>query len=290
MLRNLLLDRVLSVPQSRLKGEPLRFLLLPGWLSAPGGTDDGEPLGPSGYCLSYYPYYPRRGPRRSMHPGHTPHRGGLASGIVVTYSPGPLAASAPRYMGEPTIHGGAHDSWGSPRFMGKPMIHGEAQTFDPNLEPKDGDDEALDDVRVVWVRSIRVKTSADGAPHVVDAKAVDPAPLLEALADKHLTSFTTPRTTSRFCALTSATSTAGPSPTHDAGGPGLFAAAPLRRPTSRTSSGAFWRSPTSGSQRRRRRGLRRLPRPDGALVRRHPEIIRVGWRQRSQERSRRYEE
>jgi hypothetical protein len=105
--------------------------------------------------------------------------------------------------------------------MGKPTIHGEAQTFDPNLEPEDGDDEALD-VRVVRVRSIRVKTSADGAPHAVDAKAVDPAPLLEALADKHLTSFTTPRTTSRFCALASATSIAGPSPTHDAGGPGLY--------------------------------------------------------------------
>jgi hypothetical protein len=72
--------------------------------------------------------------------------------------------------------------------MGKPTIHGQAQTFDPNLEPEDGDDEALDDVRVVRVRSIRLKPSAHGAPHVVDAKeAVDPAPLLlEALADKHL--------------------------------------------------------------------------------------------------------
>jgi hypothetical protein len=48
--------------------------------------------------------------------------------------------------------------------MGKPTIHGQAQTFDPNLEPEDGDDEALDDVRVVRVRSIRLKTSAHGAP------------------------------------------------------------------------------------------------------------------------------
>jgi hypothetical protein len=47
--------------------------------------------------------------------------------------------------------------------MGKPTIHGDTETFDPNLEPEDGDDEALD-VRVVRVRSIRVKTSADGAP------------------------------------------------------------------------------------------------------------------------------
>jgi hypothetical protein len=147
---------------------------------------------------------PRPSPLYASRTHAAPRRAG-ASGIVVTYSPGPLATSTPRYMGKPTIHG-------------------EAQTFDPNLEPGDGDDEALDDVRVVRVRSIRVKTSAHGAPHVVDAKeAVDPAPLLEALADKHLTSFTTPpRTTSRFCALPSATSTAGPSPTHDAGGPGLY--------------------------------------------------------------------
>jgi hypothetical protein len=118
------LSIVCFVPQSRLKGEPLRFLLLPGWLSALGGPDGGEPLGCSVYYLLYYPYY-------------------LARHLLS----GPSSSIGP-------------------------TIHGDTETFDPNLEPEDGDDEALDDVRVVRVRSIRVKTSADGAPHAEDLVGV----------------------------------------------------------------------------------------------------------------------
>src|SRR5215217_2101720 len=54
----------------------------------------------------------------------------------------------------------------------------DTETFDPNLGPEDGDNEALD-VRVARVRLIQVKT-AEGAPYVIDAQAIDLALLLEA--------------------------------------------------------------------------------------------------------------
>jgi len=62
----------------------------------------------------------------------------------------------------------------------------DTETFDPNLEPEDdvANDEALD-VRVAKVRLIQIKT-AEGAPYVVDTQAVDPTPLLETLANKHV--------------------------------------------------------------------------------------------------------
>jgi len=63
----------------------------------------------------------------------------------------------------------------------------DTETFEPNLAPEDdvADDGALD-VRVAQVRLVQVKTADGGAPYVVDAQSVDPAPLLEALADKHI--------------------------------------------------------------------------------------------------------
>jgi ribonuclease D len=62
----------------------------------------------------------------------------------------------------------------------------DTETFDPNLGPDDAvaDGDALD-VRVARVRLIQVKTE-DGTLALVDAKALDPAPLLEVLRDKTL--------------------------------------------------------------------------------------------------------
>ena len=163
--------------------------------------------------------------------------------------------------------------------MGEPPIHGGTQTFDPNLEPEDGDDEALD-VRVVRVRSIRVKTSADGAPHVVDAKAVDPAPLLEALADKHLIlhnaayDLAVLRTSFGYIYRGPVTDTMLAAQVYYGG---TSKTANLQDLLQRLLEVIYLRFATSEEGYAVSLALTEL-------VRRHPEI-RVGWRQRSQERS-----
>jgi hypothetical protein len=261
-----------------------RGLFCARWIRRRWATD-GEPrLGVQGIirCIIRITS-PRPSPLYASRTHAAPRRAG-ALGIVVTYSPGPLAASAPRYMGKPTIHGQAHDSWASPDLRPEPRTRGWRRRG-PRRRPCSAGE-------VDSAQNLRPRRSA----HVVDAKeAVDPAPLLlEALADKHLIHPSQRRRVRPRGSLRTNFGYIHRGPVTDTRcwrPRSLVTAAPLRdgQPPGPppAPSGAHLppvRNVVGGG------GLRRLPRPDGALVGRHPEIIRVGWRQRSQERSRRYEE
>ncbi len=269
MLRNLLLDRVLRAsfaPQGRTLEipSPPRMASCARWIRRWGTAWAFSVLDVVLSVLSS----PRPSPLCASRTHAAPRRAGVGHRRHLL--------SGPSTSIGPTIHGEAHDTWGSPRYCGHRDLRPEPRTRGWRRR---GPRRPCSAGEVDSGQNLRPRRSA----HVVDAKAVDPAPLLEALADKHLTSFTTPRTTSRFCALASATSTAGPSPTHDAGGPGLYyggtsKTANLQDLLQRLLEVIYLRFATSEEGYTVSLALTEL-------VRRHPEIIRVGWRQRSQERS-----